>query len=939
MKKLFRPLVALAFALVAGSAAVQAQQPGPLPVDPEVRTGKLPNQLTYYIRHNELPAGQAEFYIAQKVGSMQEEENQRGLAHFLEHMAFNGTEHFPDKTMLQYLESVGAKFGYNVNAATGFDYTVYTLMNIPVAREAVVDSALLVLKDWSNGIALKDDEIDAERGVIHEEWRTSQSAQMRIFDQVLPTIFEGSRYGERLPIGLMSVVDNFPYQVIRDYYAKWYRPDLQSIIVVGDVDVDAIEVKIKSLFGAIPAPVDAAERVYYPVPDNDAPIVAFAKDRELPYVQTMVMYKRDVMPAEMRATPMFLVQKFMSGVVGAMLDDRLDELTQQAEPPFIGAGTMDGKILGITATKDAFTGIAVTDEAGAERGLRALLTEIRRVKQHGFTASEYERAKADVLTSIETAYNERDKQQSDTYANEYVRAFTDGEPIPGIETEYALMNQIVPMIPFEAVNQYAQELITDKNVVILMQGPDKEGVAYPSKEQIVAIFNELAASETEAYVEEVSNEPLVPVAPTAGTVVSTARDEAFDATVWTLSNGARVVVKPTAYKDDEILMTAVSPGGTSLIARADDVEVKFLDDAASVGGLGAFSATDLPKVLAGKKASVSASVGELNETVTASAAPRDLETMMQLVHLQFTAVREDAEAFASWRGRTAAQFRNMASNPMFVYSDSLSSTLYRHDPRHRPPTAEEVEAVDYRRTLSLFRERFADAGNFTFLFVGNVDPETLKPLVELYIASLPSTRTGEKAGAPTRIVEGRVVNSFERTVETPKVTTAFVTSGSAEPTLRNAILMDATWQVLFSRYLETLREGEGGTYSPRVQGQLDSATGEAVVITMIDTNAEQYVRLGEIIVAELEKLATEGPSDADFQKIKEYMLKTDIQNRQENGYWMRRLRTFYLDGRDHSTGYADAVNAMTKDDIRDFTRALVAEGNRVNVIMNGTAAK
>ncbi len=496
MTKMMKFVVALALTLLLSAIGAWAQM-GPLPVDPNVRTGKLDNGLTYYIRHNELPAGQAEFYIAQKVGSMQEEDNQRGLAHFLEHMAFNGTVNFPDKSLMQYLESVGAKFGYNINAGTSFDYTVYTLMNIPVARQGVVDSALLVLRDWSNGIALKEAEIDAERGVIHEEWRTGQSAQMRIFDQLLPVIFEGSRYGERLPIGTMEVVDNFPYQEIRDYYAKWYRPDLQAIIVVGDIDVDAIEANIKATFGDIPAPVDPAERVYFPVPDNEAPIVAFATDRELPYVQTMVMWKHDPIPVELRNTAAYFVQSFLNSAVGTMANARLEELTLQAEPPFMGAQVFDQKILGITATKEAFTGAVVTDDEGIETGLRALLTEIHRVKQHGFTAGEYERAKADFLTAIETAYNERDKQRNNTYANEYRRAFIDFEPIPGIETEYALFNQIVPMLPLEMVNQYVQELIGEQNIVVMMQGPDREGNVYPSKEEILAILGEVAAGDTE----------------------------------------------------------------------------------------------------------------------------------------------------------------------------------------------------------------------------------------------------------------------------------------------------------------------------------------------------------------------------------------------------------------------------------------------------------
>lgn len=562
MRKMMKLRAALSLMLLGMfTLTAVAQQVPQLPVDPQIRTGKLENGLTYYIRHNELPKERAEFYIAQKVGSMQEEEDQRGLAHFLEHMAFNGTTHFPGKSMLEYLESIGAKFGANVNAYTSFDETVYLLMQIPVTRESIVDSCLLVLYDWSCGIALEEDEIDAERGVIHEEWRTSQSAQMRIWDQTLPVIFEGSRYGHRLPIGLMEVVDNFPYQVIRDYYDRWYRPDLQGIIVVGDVDVDYVEAKIKEMFGGIDMPENPAERVYFDIPDNDEPIVAFATDKEATNVRTLIYYKHDPMPAELLNTMVYYVQEYMNSVVSSMLNARLNELREKADPPFLYSGVYDGKLLGATKTKEAFTTMVVSDENNIERALRVILEETRRVDQHGFTVSEYERAKASFLKRMETAYNEREKQRSRNYANEYVRVFLDGEPAPGVETEWELYNQIVPMIPLEAVNQFVKERITDKNIVIEMTGPDKEGVAYPSKEEVLAIFDQVRQEELEAYQEEISDEPLVSQLPAPGTIVKTGKDGIFDATVWTLSNGAKVVIKPTKLKDDQIMMQASSQGG------------------------------------------------------------------------------------------------------------------------------------------------------------------------------------------------------------------------------------------------------------------------------------------------------------------------------------------------------------------------------------------
>jgi zinc protease len=919
-------------------AAANAQM-SPLPIDPAVRTGRLDNGLTYFIRHNELPKGQAEFYISQRVGSMQEEDNQRGLAHFLEHMAFNGTENFPDKRLLEYLESVGAKFGNNINAGTGFDFTNYTLMNIPVVRQGVVDSALLVLRDWSCGISLHDKEIDAERGVIHEEWRTRQSAQMRIYNQVLPEVYGDNRYGHRLPIGTMEVIDNFKYQELRDYYKRWYRPDLQAVVVVGDIDVDAIEAKIKSLFGPIAMPANPVERVYFPVPDNNEPIVSFARDKELTNVQTMIMYKHDPLPGEMRNTMAFYVQNFVSSMVVSMANDRLNEISRQPNPPFIGAGFNYGDFI-VSSTKDAFTGVVVTGENGIERGVKSLLTEIRRIDQHGFTAAEYERAKANFMTGFETVYNERDKRRNNAFAREYMSSFTDVEPIPGLEAEYELHKQLVSMLSLEVVNRAASDLISDNNIVFTMQGPDKEGVTYPSKDQVISWLSEAATSNTEAYKEEISNEPLVSSLRKAGKVKKISHDARFDATVWTLSNGARVVIKPTAYKDDEIIMRAVSPGGSSLIGTEYDNEAMLMNDLANIGGMGNFSATDLPKVLAGRRAGVSGGVGELDESVSANCAPRDLETMMQLVYLRFTAVRADADAFESWKTRNITALRNRVSNPSFVYSDSLQHTLFPRNPRRWPPTVELIESVDYNRALELFRARYADASNFTFVFVGNIDPTVLQPLVERYIASLPSTKKNrETAGQGVTPRSGVIDNTFERVVETPKVSMAYITSANVEPTLKNSIEMDAVRQVLDSRYIETLREGEGGTYGAHVQGNINPRNGNSLVLVALDTNAAQSERLGSIVVAELEKLATDGPSDVDLQKVKEYMLKTDTQNRQENGYWLGQMSTYYLYGVDYTTAYREVVNGLTGDDVRDFARRLLDAGNRAKVVMNGVAAQ
>jgi Predicted Zn-dependent peptidases len=853
-------------------------------------------------------------------------------------MAFNGTTHYPDKTMLEYLESIGAKFGTNVNAYTSLDETVYTLMNVPVTRQGIVDSCLLILYDWSCGIALKDEEIDNERGVIHEEWRTGQSAQMRIWEQMLPVIFEGSRYGHRLPIGLMEVVDNFPYQDIRDYYHKWYRPDLQGILIVGDVDVDYVEAKIKEMFGGIKLDADRAERIYHEVPDNEETIVAFATDKEATNVRTTVYYKHDATPREMRNTMAYYVKNYMHSAVNSMLNTRLRELLQKSDPPFLNAGVSYGSLLGISATKDAFGVTVISDEDHIERALRTALEEVRRVDQHGFTESEYERTKANVLRSIESAYNEREKQRNNAYVEEYVRAFIDGEPIPGIEMEYEMYNMFIPQIPLQMVNEFARELITENNIVITMQGPDKAGINYPSKEELLAILSQVSKENTEPYAEEVFDGPLVNNLPAPGKVVKTETNAIFDATVWTLSNGAKVIIKPTKFKDDQVLFRGFTEGGTSLIGSEYDNEVRFMNTLSGLGGLGEFNAIALGKALAGKNASISSSVGEMSESIGGNCSPKDIETMMQLAYLRFTSIRPDDDAFASWRSRSVISIRNQSADPNYAYQDSLYATMYDHNSRMRNATVEDVEKVDYAKALELFRGRFADAGNYTFIFVGNVDPEMLQPHVEQYLASLPSSGKPAKTGDPIMLVKGNKEVFFDKAMESPKVSTYMILSGAMEPSLKNNIELDMLSQILRSRYTETMREEEGGTYGASVQGGLSALKKQFTLTIAFDTNIEQYKRLAEIAIEEIEKLAKEGPADVDFNKVKEYMLKRNSELRQENNYWLSSINNYYQYGIDYMTGYPEAVNAMTKADIREIAKAILSEENLISVTMNGITA-
>ena len=692
----------LATLIVCLCIPVLAQQAQPIPTDPNVRIGKLENGLTYYIRHNALPEGQADFYIAQKVGSILEEENQRGLAHFLEHMCFNGTKHFPGNGLRDYLENIGVKFGTNLNAYTAMDETVYNINNVPIHKvPEAIDSCLWILRDWSDGLTLGEAEIDKERGVIHEEWRTRMGATMRIYEKVFPLVYPGSQYANRLPIGTMEVVDNFPYKALRDYYEKWYRPDQQGIIIVGDFDVDQMEAKVKSIFSDVEMPANPAERIYYPVPDNKEPIVAIATDKEQTNVRIQYMMKHEAIPNAAKNDVNYMVMNFAQGMMAQMFDTRFEEIVQQSSnPPFMGAGVFDGNFL-IANTKEAFTGVAICKEDGVETAFTTLIREMERARRYGFTEGEFARVKATYLRSLENAYNERSKRKNTEYAEEYVRHFIDNEPIPGIEAEYSMMNQIAPMIPVAAINQMMQQMMSDSNLVITVFAPEKEGVSYPTKERMLELVAQVKTENIEPYVDKVSNEPLISQLPEAGKVVKTTEGQ-YGSKVYTLSNGVKIIMKPTDYKADEIRMNAFSAGGNSLLPTEDIINIEVLNEVCELGGLGNFSSTDLMKVLAGKIVGVTPYVNSLEEGLSGSCSPKDLETLLQLTYLMFTAPRMDEAAFESYKNRAKASLGYQELNPATAFNDTLTVALYNHHPRAIKFTKEMVDQIDYARTMEMY---------------------------------------------------------------------------------------------------------------------------------------------------------------------------------------------------------------------------------------------
>ena len=925
---------ALLFLFLAINLVTWSQQIEPLHIDPDVRKGTLENGLTYYIRHNNLPENRADFYIAQKVGSMQEEDHQAGLAHFLEHMAFNGTKNFPGKSMLDYLEKNGVKFGANVNAYTSFDETVYYLTNVPMVREGLLDSCLLILHDWSNAISLETEEIEKERGVIREEWRTRGGAQSRILEKLLPEMYKGSKYADRLPIGKIEVINNFKPEELRAYYKKWYRPDLQGIIVVGNVDVDQVEAKIKTLFSPIELDPNRPKREYYPVPDNEDPIVAMATDPEATRINLMVFYKHDPVPDEVKLSQAGLMVNYINNVVSQMINERLQEIVQKPDAPFTSAYAYDDNYF-IAKTKDAWTVAGNSSENKIKDALAAMIRETERMKRFGFTVSEYDRARENLLKSYENAYNNRDKQRNASYTGEYLGNFLNSEPIPGIEYEYEMIQTIASQISVEIINQTVAQLIGDKNVVISVSGPEKEGITYPTKDELVALFNEANAEKIGPYQEEISNEPLVPNPPAPGKIRKTEKNELLGTTLWTLENGMKVVLKSTDFKNDEILMTSTSEGGTSIYAEEDPLNSKVMNQVMTLGGVGNFSVTNLRKVLAGKRAAASPAISLTTQSMNGSSSIKDFETMLQLVYLYFTAPRSDKDAFDSYIQRMETQLKNQEADPMVAFSDSVTYALYGNNPMTKRLKVDDLPKIDYEKIMKMYKQSFSNPGSFTFTFVGNIDEEKVKPVIEQYLASLPGTPTKtEFKKIPMDYRKGIIYNLFERQMQIPKASVFNGITGSIDFEQRNQMLMSILGQILDIVYTEKIREEEGGTYGVYAGGGISRyPKNQSLLQIMYDTDPAKMEKMNTIVLDELQLIADNGPRETDFSKVKEFMRKKYYENIKENSYWLNILNNYYFYGDDNYSDYLKILESITPNGVKTFTKEFLSQNNRATVIM------
>ena len=931
--KHFLTIVALFFA-----CNIYAQQ-GKIDNDNTIRKGILPNGMTYYIRHNAQTKGVADFYIAQKVGSILEEKRQRGLAHFLEHMAFNGTKHFPGNTLqpgiVAWCESVGIKFGANLNAYTSVDQTVYNISAAPVTREGVIDSCLLILNDWSHELLLTDKEIDKERGVIEEEWRTRRSgmAMQRLSEQAMPIIYAGTKYSDCMPIGNIDIVRTFPYNDLRDYYSKWYRPDLQAIIVVGDINEDKIEEKIKKLFAKIPLPQNPAHRIYYPIGNNEKMILYTATDKEQPTVNFTLYMKRDVTPKQERNTIQNYADDYKTNILRMAINDRLEELSRTKTAPFISASVRSGNFF-LASTKDAFELSGVLKEGKAIEAIQLLVGEVERARANGITIDELKRGKAEMLSYAENDYNDRSNRRNGEFVEQCVQNFLEETPIIEPEKELEMVRKLDKTVTIDDVNALAKTIITNQNQVVTMFGPDKNTFKMPTNSSIEnAILKAQKQHYTPYKTQNTLTERLITKLPKPGSIISE-RTYKYGYTEFTLSNGLKVYVRSTNFEPDEVNLKLFSLGGKNIYPDSEMPNLTYLMAGATIGGVAQYNDLTLEKMLAGKTATVTPFIDNDTRGMAGTSNVKDTKTLLELVYLYFTQPRKDPQAFKNLMEQQQEFLTNAHVNPMLAYNDTLHKVAYATN-RMESMNKEQLKRVNYNRIMHIYKELFANAANFKLILTGNININKLRPLLCQYIATLPSNNTKETIGTyEPKLVDGKKTYIFHKKQTTPTAITTIVIKGKMEYNNRNELLMDAIGQLLRIVYTEKVREDKGGTYSVQVSGDLQHhPNDEALLRIAFQTDPQKYNDLIPIVYKELEKMATEGPSQQDLDKVKAYELKVYNQVLRMNNYWEYVLYTDLYNGIDVDTDFRYIVENMTCDDIRTTLRNLLNQNNCIEVTM------
>ena len=935
-----RKIFAAALLLLSVGNAM-AQMP-PIPVDKNVKIGHLDNGLTYYIRHNAFPEHVASFYIAQKVGSINENDDQRGLAHLLEHLAFNGTEHFKGNSLQDYLQSIGVEYGRNLNAYTSIDKTVYYFTDVPTTRTSAVDSCMLILKDWSNGISLTKEAINDERDVVHNEYRLRMVGQQLMLERNLPKLYQGEKYGYRMPIGLMSVVDGCDPETLRAYYRKWYRPDNQAIIIVGDIDVDHVEAQIKKLFSGIKVPKNAAKVVPVPVADNDTAIYVIDKNKEQKFDMINIMMKTDAYPDSLKGNMAYLVMGYLRSVVGSMFDARLAEQTREADCPFLQGSAGIGSYL-ISGTKDAFSISGVAKPGKVKEAYAAFLREAKRVRDFGFTATEYARAKENFMSGMETMYENRNKMKNEQFTTQYVDHFTDNEPIPSLEDEYKIYQMIVPSFTVEHINDAMKNLIseTDTNFVSMVLMKEAEGVSYPTEQELAAIVKQVRGEKLEAYVDNVKQEPLMASAPKAGSIKKVVENKVLGFKKLTLSNGAKVVLKKTDYKDNEIRVAGSANVGYSAFQN-DPVNAANASTVWEVSGLAGFTGNDLQKMLAGKQCSVGLTMSPFRHGIAGTSTPKDLETMMQLLYLSMTNLTKDEKAFENLKNTYVTVLSNKSNNPNMVYQDSIQSTLYLGNKLALLPNVEDIQNINYDRVLDMQKQLYGNAKDFTFYFVGNYDEKVLLPLIEQYIASLPNKGMKLK-NQKIPYAKGEVKNIFTKAMENPQSQARemwFVKLPAY--TQKTAVLADISARLLEMKYLRSIREELSAAYSTGASCGLIFDYDGKLALTINGTaqlNPDKVDAAVPCFFKGMEETIA-APDANDLQKVKEILLKQAGVDEKTNSYWMQVLSMYDLRKVDTHTNYREMVKSVTAQQISDFLKNVVLKsGNHFEVIMKAEKNK
>jgi zinc protease len=933
----------IAAALVAAVTVTTAQQqPAPpphsqtapltatIPVDPLITVRTLPNGLRYYVRANRIPAGRAELRLVVKAGSVLEDDDQRGLAHFVEHMSFNGTQHFPKQEVAAFMQRLGMRFGAHVNAHTGFDETVYELQ-IPTSNPAIIDQSLLIMEDWARNVAFEPEEIERERGVILEEWRLGLGAEARIRDVQMPVLLSGSRYAERLPIGLPEVIRTASRDKLLRFYRDWYRPDLMGVIVVGDFDRAAVEKGIVGHFGSIPAPASPRPRQDFGVPDKPGTRYSVVTDKEMTTTTVGVfgyMAARDQMT--LGAYRQQMVERLFSGI----LSERLDEIANKPGAPFLAAQTSRGLLV---RSAEVTTLNALVPEDGVSRGLTAMLAETERVARFGFTQSELDRQKLGTFQYLEQAMIERDKSPSAPLADEFIRNFMQDEPIPGIAYEYGLSQRFLPTITLEEVNRVAKTWVPDGNRVVTVTGPEGAKQRMPTETVLAAAIKGAADAKMAAYVDTVSGQPLLDPLPTAGSVAATKAIGNTGVTEWRLSNGARVVLKPTTIKEDEILFRAVSPGGTSLASDADFVAASTADEVVAQGGLGKLSRLDLSKVLAGVNTAVRPDISETEEGLQGGSTKRDLEKMFQLIHLTFTAPRADPEAFAVFTSQLKILAANQEAQPEAAFRNALSAALTQDNPRARPLTPALVDRMNLDKSLAFYKDRFADASDFTFVFVGSFDLPGIKPLVERYIASLPAINRKEAAkdvgmSPPSGVVEKHVKKGID-----PKSQVSIVFTGPFQDDEKNRTVVSAMAALLSGDLFRTLREDLGGTYGISVEPTFRKFPKEQYSLSINfgcdPARMDELIKTAFRIIDEFRQTGPSAARVADAKLAVRRDLESDLQ---QNRYLLNEITDRYSNGEDVSGVFVPpaALDELTPEIIRDAARQYLNKSRYVEVTLS-----